>query len=204
MNRKTRLRIRDNKQLRRWKQRTRYECSAEFIAANLYDSTPRNVATQSRDICEVLSVVGSPHECLTSGMPDDHTFQSYLAKMALSALHMNRVNLVWNLIRPRVAGMLPVVMPTGDGAMQMSWTRNNRHVSVDVYEDHWDWFFRNRTTDEIDGEDVVKPDSLPGLLATHLKTLGLNPPSSYSREDDDFTDDGCRRKYEYTDDGPRY
>ena len=82
MNRKTRLRIRDNKQLRRWKQRTRYECSTEFIAANLL----RNAATQLRSSIEV----------------------------------------------------------------------------------------------------------------------GLNTASSYSREDDDFTDDGCRRKYEYTDDGPRY
>lgn len=79
MNRKTRLRIRDNKQLRRWKQRTRYEYTTTALHSIPRTAEQRNAATQSRGSIEF-----------------------------------------------------------------------------------------------------------------------------YSREDDDFTDDGCRRKYEYTDDGPRY
>lgn len=85
MNRKTRLRIRDNKQVRRWKQRTRYECSQEFMTTAL------------------------------------HSIQTPLTDEQRYAATQSRGNIEF-----------------------------------------------------------------------------------YSREDDDFTDDGCRRKYEYTDDGPRY
>ena len=106
----------------------------------------------------------------------DRDFQSYLNGMSaagtLSALKRERVRAIWSLVRPHLGGMLPVAMPTSDGAMQLSWTRGNRHVSIDVYEDRWDWFFRDRSTDEVDGGDAADFESLSDAFMDRLELLG--------------------------------
>ena len=59
-------------------------------------------------------------------------------------------------------------MPTSDGALQLAWTRNDRHVSVDVYENRWDWFSRNRATDEVMGGESEDFATLPHELIACL------------------------------------
>ena len=86
----------------------------------------------------------------------------------LSTSHIGRVQAIWTLVRPQVSDMLPIAMPTSDGALQLAWTKNDRHVSADVYEHRWDWFSRNRTTDEVTGGESEDFDTLPPELVACL------------------------------------
>lgn len=46
----------------------------------------------------------------------------------------------------------PVSMPTSDGGIQMAWTKDHDHLSLDIYSNgHVDWFYRNRASDEVHG-----------------------------------------------------
>ncbi len=108
----------------------------------------------------------------------DAAFQHYLDVMTqpegrFSAEHIGVVRHVWALIVARFGATfaLPIAMPTGDGALQLAWTWNQRHVSVDVYPDRWDWFFRDRSTGECDGDEVAAFDALPEALVGRLALL---------------------------------
>lgn len=88
--------------------------------------------------------------------------------------HIERVRQVWTLISDHFGGLfpLPVAMPTGDGALQLSWTRGHWHASVDVYADSWEWFFRDRDTGDFDGDELENSiELLPEALKAHLALL---------------------------------
>jgi hypothetical protein len=108
----------------------------------------------------------------------DAPFQHYLDEMTapdgrFSSAHIRSVRRVWSQIVQCFGGALalPIAMPTADGALQLAWTRNRRHASIDIYEDRWDWFFRDRATGECDGDEVAAFDALPQALADRLALL---------------------------------
>lgn len=44
------------------------------------------------------------------------------------------------------SAQVPTIMLTSDGAIQMSWTKNGLHLSIDLYCDSYDWFVRDRNS----------------------------------------------------------
>lgn len=89
----------------------------------------------------------------------------------LVAKPIERVETLWKLLN-RARAPLPVAMPTHDDGLQLSWTsKNGRHLSMDIYADEWDWFFRDRQTDETDGGDVESFDELPEAFRKRLASL---------------------------------
>lgn len=91
----------------------------------------------------------------------------------LSQDHISRVSALWTLVRS-VGGEklpLPVALPTDDGALHMAWTVGRQHLSVDAYENSWDWFYRDRERDESDGGDSEYTEPVPAGFVRRLEML---------------------------------
>lgn len=102
-------------------------------------------------------------------------FQCYLDMMTVpegrfSAEHVARVRRLWEHCLP-LEGVPVVALPTSDGALQLSWTRGYLYLSIDIYPDRWDWFFRNRVTDLCDGGDVTDFGTMPDAYMARMSEL---------------------------------
>jgi hypothetical protein len=109
--------------------------------------------------------------------PFDVSFQNYLDRLQATervpAVQVEIGRRIWASLRAALGGTfpMPVAGPTEDGALELSWTRKRRHVSVEVYPEGWEWFFRDRETDVIDGGDVVDHETVPEALVARLASL---------------------------------
>lgn len=66
---------------------------------------------------------------------------------------------------------IPQAGPLPDGGFQFVWDRGDHHLEIDVLPDaKLEWFYRNRKTGEVAGEDVDAGD-LPGSLRTRFALL---------------------------------
>ena len=97
-------------------------------------------------------------------------FDQYLERLPqdseseISVLHVAHLRRVWELILSHFSPDfdLPVACPTQDGALQLSWTANGKHTSIDVYANgEGDWFFHDRETLLFTGGSLVQGGSLP-------------------------------------------
>ncbi len=108
----------------------------------------------------------------------DARFQNYLDEMtwpegSFSTKHIAQVRTLWRLLAGAFGAspLLPIALPTECGALQLAWTRRRYHVSVNIYEDCWDWFFRSRATLEYDGDEVADFTHIPPALEERLALL---------------------------------
>jgi len=102
-------------------------------------------------------------------------FEEYLHQLALgrfSSVHVEHLRTVWSLVLADLGPEfdLPVACPTQDDGLQLSWTANGRHVSIDMYaEGDGDWFARNRLTGFFEGGQLSSQGPLPDALVEHLR-----------------------------------
>jgi len=62
------------------------------------------------------------------------------------------------------------VYPTSDGGIQMSWTRKEYTISLNIYDKtRWDWFSRDRVLDISNFEEIDDVICLPASLIVQLK-----------------------------------
>lgn len=101
----------------------------------------------------------------------ERDFNAYLSRLQapageFTAGHVDRIHQIWARLRAVNRELpLPVAIPTGDGGLQLSWTRGQRHASVDIYDGEWHWFYRDRSTGECDGgEGGAGVDPTEGLV----------------------------------------
>jgi hypothetical protein len=73
-----------------------------------------------------------------------------------------------------VGGALPVptAIPSGDGSIHLAWDRNEHHLDADIFPDgSFDWFYRNRLTDELDGTADTRATGMSEALAGRLRLV---------------------------------
>jgi hypothetical protein len=84
------------------------------------------------------------------------------------------LRLMWKLIRETITDCpLPAIGPCdNDTALQMSWTKRNYHISMDIYDKNadGDWFARDREKDVCWSGNLDSVSCLPAELVEHLKT----------------------------------
>lgn len=55
------------------------------------------------------------------------------------------------LIEP--TGLLPGGMATPAGAYLLTWDFDEHHLELELFSDHWEWFYTNRKTGRLAGEE---------------------------------------------------
>lgn len=84
------------------------------------------------------------------------------------------LRLIWKLIRDTLTDCpLPSIGPCdNDTALQMSWTKQDYHISMDIYGKNadGDWFARDRDKDVCWSGNLDSVSYLPLDLAEHLKS----------------------------------
>lgn len=67
---------------------------------------------------------------------------------------------------------VPTALPSEDGSMHLAWDRDQHHLDVDLFPDgSFEWFYRNRLTDELDGTDEGRVLGMPEALARRLRLI---------------------------------
>lgn len=145
---------------------------AEFVAA-LQAKQQKNLARKWAPPC---GDGVSEHDRSGENDADEKSrFEEYLRQLALgrfSSAHVEHLRAVWNLVLASLGPefALPIACPTEDDGLQLSWTANGRHVSIDMYADgEGDWFARNRITGFFEGGQLSSAGPLPDVLVEHLK-----------------------------------
>ena len=94
------------------------------------------------------------------------------ASGAFSSGHVDYVNAFLSKVRATIDESFPYphAGPTPEGALQLVWDKGEHHVDIDIYPTGtFEWFYSNRATSAIDGQENCEPGSLPtsscGLLA---------------------------------------
>ena len=144
----------------------------EFVAA-LQAKQQKNLARKWAPPCEDGV---SEHDRSEENDADEKSrFEEYLRQLALgrfSSAHVEHLRAVWNLVLASLGPefALPIACPTEDDGLQLSWTANGRHVSIDMYQEgEGDWFARDRTTGFFEGGQISSAGPLPDVLVEHLK-----------------------------------
>lgn len=88
--------------------------------------------------------------------PTEADFSNYLSGLTVpygeySDIHIAKVRWIWKKVR-EVNQRLPAVILMQDGGIQLAWiNRSHKYISIDIYENSWEWFFRDRLTDKYGG-----------------------------------------------------
>lgn len=84
----------------------------------------------------------------------------------------------------------PVVFPTEEGAIQMSWMRRSYELNVDVFPDGTgDWFARDRISGKCEAGDIDPP------IASRRLMYHMHLFCDFRRASGDVICDVCEREY---------
>jgi hypothetical protein len=85
-------------------------------------------------------------------------WESYLAKLEKTTSVADKVRRVWSHLKPRL--WAPEASPTDDGDFIMVWDRGPHHLQVRILASGlYDWFYRNRETNEVHFEEDLVLES---------------------------------------------
>lgn len=105
--------------------------------------------------------------------PDD-PWGAYLSQLADQSLAA-RVSVFWRAAEAAVGPMTlpaPMAIPSGEGGAHLAWDAEQHHIEVDLFSDgSFDWFYRNRLTDEIDGTREDRASGMPEDLARRIRLV---------------------------------
>jgi hypothetical protein len=98
-------------------------------------------------------------------------WDAYLTKMVAKYGDVGRnLNSMW-LYAKTLNAPIPVATPSDDkDRFHLSWDREEHHLDVDVYGigadglQQWEWFYRNRKTDELDGDEKSGTDGFEARM----------------------------------------
>lgn len=86
-------------------------------------------------------------------------------------------------VRPKVLVMVDELVPKEmappsacliPGGMQLSWDRGEHHLEFDVQDDGFDWFYRNRKTEDCASGDRSR--SIGPITRAYLDLFRINAP----------------------------
>jgi len=120
-------------------------------------------------------------EALPSGLLDQEWdgwtqfLDSLLAPSGpLTSAHVGEVRKIWTDLWDQIGFRLrvPMTQITSDGAVQLSWDSGRHYLDIDVYPDgSLAWFYRDRTTGELNGTEDNTLRTLTNDLVNRLDLL---------------------------------
>jgi hypothetical protein len=111
------------------------------------------------------------------GQPTNEDWERYLADLGkpegpLMADHVEHVRRFWRYLRSFVDKAFPVPQagPTEARSLVMVWDRDRHHLEVEIFERGiYEWFYRDRLTQEHTGGENLDPTARPRDLMAHLQ-----------------------------------
>lgn len=85
----------------------------------------------------------------------------------VSESQVSHVRAFWEELKNRIGRplRLPITMPAGDGSIQLAWSTKEHYLDIDMFADgSYEWFYRNRFTDELDGTENERCTALSAPL----------------------------------------
>ena len=99
-------------------------------------------------------------------------WEAYLTKMEASKRLPSAILQAARTIVDHVGETCSSAGPTPEGHLQLVWDRDEHHLELEVGDGKFEWFYRNRKTEFLDGaDDCVLPFS-PELSAHFLVVVG--------------------------------
>jgi hypothetical protein len=134
------------------------------------------VATDLRPAAALVEVARSIDRQSSVSIEPDRPFYRYLDELqqqgVSSAVQIRTVKKVWSLIRAKLGddASLPLSQPTGRGTVQLAWYSNRFTVEVEVdAAGQLEWFYRDQTTNTLDGTDDETVATLPKQFYDRLR-----------------------------------
>ncbi len=146
--------------------------------AELYESVCKRPPQPGDGVIMLYIVQASARtsEAYESVAPYDHDFLVYLDRLASNAeVSAEHVRVLWMGLRQWLgaAPSLPVVIPTPDATLQLSWRNDIEQVCVDVCADgRCEWFYMNHATGAYEGCETAQP-IVPNEFGTRLRKILL-------------------------------
>jgi len=133
---------------------TKLAIGATLVAASLYLAIP--LASASQQVRVPVSVAEGTHI-----VPEIAEWKRWLQSLTETDLHpgiLSRLQVAFlELIEP--TGLLPGGMATPSGDYLLTWDFEEHHLELELFQDHWEWFYKNRKTGRLAGEeDLVTSD----------------------------------------------
>lgn len=102
----------------------------------------------------------------------DSAWKAYLLRLADEPIGRT-VATFWERVQRTERGLPPpTALRSEDGSMHLAWDRDVHHLDVDLRADGtFEWFYRNRLTDELDGTDEERVAGVPEVFAARLRLL---------------------------------
>ncbi len=94
--------------------------------------------------------------------------------VGITSQHVATFREFWKGLNVRLQARLPlpVTQPTDSGAIQLAWNRGSYCVEIDLYQDgSYDWFFRDRKCNVIDGNPNSRASGLPKRFVERLRLV---------------------------------
>lgn len=91
----------------------------------------------------------------------------------LSDTYADNVRKIWNDMLVLIP-TLPEPTQSGgafDGMYSLVWDCKEHHLEIDISPNNFEWFYRNRSTEEYTGEEEC--DSITDSLISHLKIINF-------------------------------
>ncbi len=123
---------------------------------------------------QVVSTTQQMREVFAVNWTVDDAWFGYLAQFANRHLARAVATFFQNARALGGAALLPVptAIPSEDGSMHLAWDREQHHLDVDLFPDgSFEWFYRNRLTDELDGTDESRVFGMPDALARRIRLI---------------------------------
>ena len=102
--------------------------------------------------------------------------RSLPAKGAISYVAENTAEKIWRKLRPLANNVsVPDAAVTNDGGLFMSWDRGAHHLEIELHPNgRYEWFYRNRSTDNFGGEYDYPSILIPPDLLTQFRLVAEN------------------------------
>lgn len=114
-------------------------------------------------------------------MSSDRTSSEWLAYLTLvggKSAHGAALGKVWRALDSAVADLPLPRASVSDSVSEiidpayLSWDRDEHHFDLEIEPSGYEWFYRNRKTDEIDGSDgAIALDHIPEAMLTRLRLI---------------------------------
>lgn len=103
-------------------------------------------------------------------------WEEYLARVSALSTQGVALTLLWRTLAAAVPG-LPIPAASvadsvaDDRCAHMSWDRDEHHFDLDIEPDGYEWFYRNRVTQAMDGSDKIAFDCRPDDMLKRLRLI---------------------------------
>lgn len=132
--------------------------------------SPSTHTTQVSTFREVFGLEWSPADAWAAYL--DRLPDRQLAKSVVA---------FWREAKPLGPLPVPTAIPF-EGSMHLAWDHGQHHLDVDLFPDGtFEWFYRNRSTNELDGTDESRATGMPEAFARRVRLVVQDERSADSK-----------------------